>query len=344
MRRRQRILACALAGLGLVAAVLAGTTYGAVSIPWRHLVGILAHAAGLPVTPDWPAWEATVLLHVRLPRVLVGLCVGGGLALCGAALQALFRNPLADPGVLGVSSGAALGAVIALYLGLAAHSVWPLPTLACGSAGLTAFVVYGIATRRGQTPIGTLLLAGVAVGSLNAALTSFVLSLSLANYDIGRQLILWLLGGLDGRTWEHVKLVAPVTLVAAGVIIAYARDLDVLLLGDVHAASVGVDVARVRRVLIIATALVTGVGVAVSGVIGFVGLIIPHILRRLIGPHHQWLLPLAVVVGAAFLVFADCLARALIAPEELRLGVLTALIGAPFFLFLLLRHRREGLL
>ena len=308
MRRRQRVLACTLAGLGLVAAVLAGTTYGAVSISWHHLVGILAHAAGLPVTPDWQTWEATVLLHVRLPRVLVGLCVGGGLALCGAALQALFRNPLADPGVLGVSSGAALGAVIALYLGLAAHSVWPLPILACGSAGLTAFVVYGIATRRGQTPIGTLLLAGVAVGSLNAALTSFVLSLSLANFDIGRQLILWLLGGLDGRTWEHVKLVAPITLLAAGLIIAYARDLDVLLLGDVHAASVGVDVVRVRRVLIIATSLVTGVAVAVSGVIGFVGLIIPHILRRLIGPHHQWLLPLAVVVGAAFLVFADCLA------------------------------------
>ena len=344
MRRRQRVLACTLAGLGLVAAVAAGTTYGAVSIPWRHLVGILAHAAGVPVTSDWPMWETTVLLHLRLPRVLVGLCVGGGLALCGAALQALFRNPLADPGVLGVSSGAALGAVIALYLGLAAHSVWPLPILACSSAGLTAFVVYGIATRRGQTPIGTLLLAGVAVGSLNVALTSFVLSLSLANYDIGRQLILWLLGGLDGRTWEHVKLVAPVTLLAAGVIIAYARDLDVLLLGDVHAASVGVDVVRVRRVLIIATSLVTGVAVAVSGVIGFVGLIVPHILRRLIGPHHQWLLPLALVVGAAFLVFADCLARALIAPEELRLGVLTALIGAPFFLFLLLRHRREGLL
>ena len=137
---------------------------------------------------------------------------------------------------------------------------------------------------------------------------------------------------------------APVTLLASGLIIAYARDLDVLLLGEVHAASVGVDVARVRRVLILATALVTGVGVAVSGVIGFVGLIIPHILRRLMGPHHQWLMPLSLVVGAAFLVFADCLARALIAPEELRLGVLTALIGAPFFLFLLLRRRREGLL
>ena len=141
------------------------------------------------------------------------------------------------------------------------------------------------------------------MGSLNTALTSFVLSLSLANFDIGRQLILWLLGGLDGRTWEHVKLVAPVTLLASGLIIAYARDLDVLLLGEVHAASVGVDVARVRRVLILATALVTGVGVAVSGVIGFVGLIIPHILRRLMGPHHQWLMPLSLVVGAAFLVF-----------------------------------------
>lgn len=339
-----RSIAMMIACTGLCAAGAVALTVGATSISLQHAAGILAHALGLPLEPVWPAWEGTILLHVRLPRILVGMCVGGGLALCGGALQGLFRNPLADPAILGVSSGASLGAVIALYLGLAVYTVWALPLLACLGAGLTAFAVHAMASRRGQTPIGTLLLAGVAMSSLMTALTSFVLSLALANYQIGSQIVLWILGGLDGRTWDHVKLVAPATCIGAVMILAYARDLDVLLLGELHATSVGVDVLRVRRVLILTTSLVTGVGVAVSGAIGFVGLMIPHLLRLLIGPHHRYLLPLSMLVGAAFLVMADCLARTLIAPEEIRLGVITASIGAPFFLFLLLQHRREGLL
>lgn len=340
----RRSVVVMLACLGLLVAGAVALTLGATDIPLRHAAGILARALGLPVEPMWPPWERTILLQVRLPRILVGMCVGGGLALCGGALQGLFRNPLADPAILGVSSGASLGAVTALYLGLALHTIWALPLLACLGAGIAAFVVHAIASRRGQTPVGTLLLAGVAMSSLLTALTSFVLSLALANYNIGSQIVLWILGGLDGRTWDHVTLVAPATLIGAALILAYARDLDVLLLGELHAASVGVDVPQVRRMLIITTSLVTGVGVAVSGAIGFVGLVIPHILRLLIGPHHRWLLPLSMLVGAAFLVLADCVARTLIAPEEIRLGVLTAALGAPFFLFLLLKHRREGLL
>jgi len=340
----RRSLVVFFACTGLLAAGVVALTFGATSIPLRHVAGILAHTLGLPLDPVWPAWEGTILLQVRLPRILVGMCVGGGLGLCGSALQGLFRNPLADPAILGVSSGASLGAVIALYLGLAVYSIWALPLLACLGAALTAFVVSAIASRRGHTPIGTLLLAGVAMSSIMTALTSFVLSLALANYNIGSQIVLWILGGLDGRTWDHVKLVVPVTCIGAALILAYARDLDVLLLGELHATSVGVDVSHVRHTLIITTSLVTGVGVAVSGAIGFVGLVIPHILRLLIGPHHRWLLPLSMLVGAAFLVLTDCVARTLIAPEEIRLGVITASIGAPFFLFLLLKHRREGLL
>jgi iron complex transport system permease protein len=340
----RRSLVVFFACASLLAAGVIALTLGATSIPLRHAAGILAHTLGLPLDPVWPAWERTILLQVRLPRILVGMCVGGGLGLCGGALQGLFRNPLADPAILGVSSGASLGAVIALYLGLAVHSIWALPLLACLGAGCTAFAVSAIASRRGHTPIGTLLLAGVAMSSLMTALTSFVLSLALADYNIGSQIVLWILGGLDGRTWDHVKLVAPATCIGAALILAYARELDVLLLGELHATSVGVDVSRVRRALIITTSLVTGVGVAASGAIGFVGLVIPHILRLLIGPHHRWLLPLSMLVGAAFLVLTDSLARTLIAPEEIRLGVITASIGAPFFLFLLLRHRREGLL
>lgn len=328
----------------LAIAMLIGLTYGSTDIPLRHLGGIIAQALGVPVDPVWAPWEVTVLLYVRLPRVLVAMCVGGGLALCGGALQGLFRNPLADPAVIGVSAGASFGAVLALYLGLAARTVWALPVLACIGASGTAFVVYTVATRRGQTPVGTLLLTGIAMSSLMIAFTSFILSLAVAHYDIGSQIMLWILGGLDGRTWDHVKLVAPMTLIGAAIIIAYCRDLDGLLLGELHAVSVGVDVARVRRVLILATSIVTGVGVAVSGTISFVGLVIPHILRLLIGPRHQALLPLSILVGAAFLVLTDCLARTLIAPEEIRLGVITACLGAPFFLFLLMKHRREGLL
>jgi len=310
----------------------------------EHMVGIVAEALSFDVERTWRPWEATVLLDVRLPRVLVAALVGGSLALCGAALQGLFKNPLADSSVLGVSAGASLGAVLALYLGLAAQTVWALPLLAFVGAALTAFAVYAIASRRGHTPVGTLLLSGVALGGFNAAMTSFVLSIALANYDIGRQIIGWLMGGLDGRTWDHVKLALPAMLLGTVVILTHARDLDALLLGETHAGAVGVNIVRVRRSIILCTSLLTGAAVAVSGAIGFVGLVVPHVLRLVIGPGHRWLLPTSIVTGAAFLVLTDMAARTLIRPEEIRLGVLTSAIGAPFFIFLLLKSRKEGVL
>lgn len=342
MTRRQAGLTTVCAFALVVAAAVAGIQFGSISIPLGHVVGIFARAFGADVKEVWRPWEATVVLDVRLPRIVVAAAVGAGLAVCGAALQGLFRNPLADPGVLGVSPGASLGAVLALHVGAAMRSVWALPVCAFIGATVSVFVVYGIATRRGRATVGALLLAGIAVGTLNAALTSFVISVALANYQIGRQMIFWLMGGLDGRTWDHARIVVPGTLLGAAVIVAHARDLDALLLGETHAASVGVDVPRVRRTLLFATALVTGLAVAVSGAISFVGLIIPHILRLLLGPRHTLLLPLSLVVGAGFLMAADVLARTLIAPEEVRLGIITAAIGAPFFLYLLTRRNGEG--
>ncbi|MCZ7647205.1 MAG: iron ABC transporter permease [Planctomycetota bacterium] len=333
------LLACLLA---LAGGMLFGLRYGIVDLPAGRIVGILAHALGLAGEPGGESWHAAVLLDVRLPRVLLGALVGGGLALCGAAMQGLFRNPLASPGVLGVSTGAAVGAVLALYLGLAAQSIWALPLLGTLGAAVTAFVVYGVATRRGQTPLGTLLLAGIAFGSLNGAITAFILSISLADYRIAGQIMYWTLGGLDRATWDYVKLAAPAILLGSAAIVYHARDLDALLLGETQAASVGVDVPRVRRRVILATALVTGVAVSVAGAIGFVGLVIPHILRFFVGPAHRWLFPASLLGGAAFLVLADLFARWAIAPEELRLGVVTAAVGAPFFIFLLLRRRKEG--
>ncbi len=342
MSRPAPLLTGVAAGAALTAALGASLTLGAAEIApaqvWRVIAAQLGWASGEGIPP----WVTTVVLDVRLPRAVVGALAGGGLALCGCALQGMFRNPLADAGVLGLASGASLGAVCALYWGLAARVVWALPALAFAGALVTAWTVYRIASHRGVTPVATLLLAGIALGAIAQALTSFVLFLSLEEYEVGRQIVLWTLGGLEGRTWGHVALVGPPTLLAAAIVLAHARNLDALLLGESHAASVGVDVPRARRHLIVATALLVGGAVAVSGVIGFVGLVIPHLLRLVLGPRHRPLLVTSWWVGAAFLVAADVAARTLIAPKELRLGVITAALGGPFFLGLLVRHRREA--
>jgi iron complex transport system permease protein len=330
-----------LGAAALAATMLLGVRFGAASVSGAKLFSILGSVVGITPHTAFKPWEATILLDVRLPRVVTGAFVGAGLAVSGAALQALFRNPLADPGVLGVSSGASLGAVAAMHLGLATYQIWAIPGLAIAGAAGTAFAVYAIAARRGHLPVGTLLLAGVAIGSLAGALTSLLLSLSLEEYEQGRQTFRWLMGGLEARTWGEVLLVAPTTLLGSAIVVASARELDALLLGEIQAVALGVDVPRVRRRLIFATSIVVGGAVAVSGVIGFVGLVIPHLLRLLVGPAHAVLLPACLLFGGAFVVGADLLCRTVVAPEEIRLGVMTASLGAPFFLFLLLSRRRE---
>lgn len=325
----------------LVVSVLA-VGLGAAPIGGHRLLAILRHALGIGPATGFRPWEATIVLDVRAPRVVTGAFVGAGLAVSGAALQALFRNALADPGVIGVSSGASLGAVLALVLGLGAAHALAIPALAVLGAAAAAFTVYGISSRSGHLPVSTLLLSGVAVGSLASALTTLLLSMSLEEYEQGRQAFRWLMGGLEARTWSDVLLVAPATSIGGAVVLASARELDALLLGEAQAVAVGVDVARVRRRLILATSLVIGSAVAVSGVLGFVGLVIPHLLRLLVGPAHAILLPACLLYGGLFVVGADVLCRTVVAPEELRLGVVTASIGAPFFLFLLLSRRREA--
>jgi iron complex transport system permease protein len=327
--------------LALVALGFAGVWFGATSLSGAKVLTILGSPLGLAGAVPTLPWERTIVLDVRLPRVVTGAFVGAALALAGAALQALFRNPLADPGVIGVASGASLGAVLAMHLGLAAVESWAVPGLAIAFASGTAFAVYGIASRRGHLPVGTLLLTGVAVGSLASALTSLVLSLSLEEYEQGRQTFRWLMGGLEARTWTEVMIVAPTTLVGSAIVVASSRELDALLLGETQAVALGVDVPWVRRRLVFATAIVIGGAVAVSGVIGFVGLVVPHVLRLLVGPSHAVLLPACLLFGAAFVVGTDILCRTVAAPEEIRLGVMTGSLGAPFFLFLLLSQRRE---
>ncbi|UZE96468.1 FecCD family ABC transporter permease [Alkalimarinus alittae] len=284
-------------------------------------------------------WMQNVLIDVRMPRVLVGALAGACLAISGAVMQGMFRNPLASPSVLGVSSGASLGAVLALYLGLAAVSVWALPLFAFIGAGLTLFLVYRIASQRGQTATGTLLLSGVAIGALTTALSSLILALSLNNWEVGRMIIYWTMGGLDGRTWDHVWLLLPFASLGIGMLLFFSRSLDALLLGEVHAASIGVDVLNTRRWLLVITAFMVGATVSVCGSIGFIGLVVPHILRLIMGPHHRYLLPASAIGGAITLVGADLLLRTFTPEKAIPLGVATATLGAPFFLFLLIKKR-----
>jgi len=326
-----------LLGISLVT-LLACLQFGVERIGFADMVTILARALRAGEASGDAAPAQIILVQIRLPRILLGFLVGGCLAAVGVGLQAFLRNPLADPYVLGVSSGAALGAVLVLHLGLAAQQYLLLPGLAFLGALLAALTVYGMATSGGKTPMATLLLSGVAVGSLNVALMSFILSTS--RESVLREILFWLMGGLEASTWEHVRLSAPVVLVGACIIFLFTRDLDILLFGEQRALTLGVDAQHCRHILLTLATAITAVVVSFSGTVGFVGLVVPHMLRLLVGPNHQRLLPASFLGGAVFLVLADLVARTLLRPQELRLGVITAFVGVPFFLYLLRANRR----
>jgi iron complex transport system permease protein len=328
----------------LAAAAIVGIAVGSTHITPGVVVRVLASH----LLPD--GWvdvsgvsesEHAVIWLIRAPRVLVAALVGAALAIAGAQMQGLFQNPLASPDVVGTSSGGALGAVFALATGLAARSLFYIPVFSFVGALIALFVVYVIATQRGRTPVASLLLTGIALNAMIGAATTFLITMTWIRYEVAQEIIFWLLGGLDSRTWEHVWFASPFVAIGAAVSLIYARDLDLLLMGEEAASSLGVEVEQVKRIMLTSAALLTGAAVAVSGVVGFVGLVVPHIVRLLIGPAHRRLIPACALTGAVFLIFADLLARTLIRPEEIRLGIITAVFGAPFFLYLLVRRRRE---
>ncbi|MDD4549544.1 MAG: iron chelate uptake ABC transporter family permease subunit [Syntrophomonadaceae bacterium] len=318
-----------------------GVSVGAVSIPPLEVVRILLkHIPGFNryltagVTPE----HEIIILTIRFPRVVLAALVGAGLALAGATFQGLFRNPMADPFIIGVSSGAALGAVTSIIvfsvLNISIH--FGIPIFAFVFSVMTIFMVYNLARVGGKVPVMTLLLAGIAVSSLLSALVSLCIFFS------GNQLhqvVFWLMGGFSGRGWDYVYMFIPYGVIGSTVIFIYARELNAMLLGEEPAQHLGVEVEIVKRRLLIAAALLTGACVSVSGLIGFVGLVIPHIVRIIFGPDHRILLPAVTLTGASFLVIADALARVVIAPVELPVGIITALIGGPFFIYLLRRQK-----
>jgi iron complex transport system permease protein len=348
--RRARLVLGAFAVV-LAVGALASVAVGAVGLGPGQTVAILASRLGLDLAAltGWAAFgftdrEAAVLLAIRLPRVLLSVVVGAGLAVSGAIMQGLFRNPLADPGLIGVSSGAALGAAVAIVLGAtagapAAEAFGPALVAACAFAGGlgTTLVVYRVATSRGRTSVTTMLLAGIAVNALcGAAVGALVL---FADDGQLRDLTFWTLGSLGGATWGGLAVAVPLVGAAVAASPWLARSLDALLLGEAEARHLGVRTDRVTAVAVALAALAVAAATAVAGLVGFVGLVAPHLVRLLLGPGHRTLLPGAALAGAALLVAADLAGRTVLAPVEVPIGIVTAVTGAPFFLWLLLRER-----
>ncbi len=323
----------------VLATALVSLSMGPVNISVDRVASIVLSYVGL----DFAAFgrtEQLIIEQIRLPRIVVGALVGMALGVAGATMQGLFRNPMADPGIIGVSAGGAVGAVAAIATGMTGLFFLALPVFAFVGAMGAAFLVYGIAAVGGRFSIATLLLAGVAVNAFLGAVVSAIIILLPDNGAL-REILFWLAGGLDSRSWEHVRVSAPLVLVGTAVIVGMSRDLNLLTLGDDEARSMGIRVDAARVLLLATAALVTGAAVAVSGTIAFVGLVTPHILRLVIGPDHRVLVPMSALGGAAFVILADTVARVVIQPAELRVSIITAFVGAPFFIFLLIKNKRQ---
>ncbi|MFD0871386.1 FecCD family ABC transporter permease [Paenibacillus residui] len=322
-----------------VLAVLVASAVGPVSVPLKTTMSLLLEKLRLPVEAVAGDRERLVVEQVRLPRVIVGGLVGAALAISGAAMQGLFRNPLVEPGYVGVSSGAAAGAVCALFFGWTQFGKWMLPISAF--AGAVAAVILILLIWRGsrQASITTLLLLGIGINALLSALINIMVAGSKNEQEL-RSIVFWLQGGLEARTWEHVQLIGPPIVLGCILICIFGRDLNLMLLGDEQAEGSGIRVQATRYMILALASLMTGSAVAVSGIIGFVGLVVPHVVRLIAGPDHRLLLPASALGGACFLIVADVISRMILQPVTLQVGVVCACIGAPLFISLVLRSRK----
>lgn len=343
-KERVRLVLFALAAL-LVFLVLLSIDKGAVEISLAQCVSIIARRFGLHLSWDFTAQQEATLIGIRLPRVLLALLVGAVLGVSGAAMQGLFRNPLADPSLIGLTHSGALAATMVVVIGDVVSFTLPpvlqlfaFPLAAFVGALIAALLLYRLATVAGQTVVATLLLAGIAINALAQAFSGF-LTFYATDTQI-RSLTFWKLGSLGGANWATLVTVAPLILAPIVLLPSLARALNALLLGESEAGHLGFDTERIKRRIVLLVALAVGACVAVTGLIGFVGLVVPHLLRLVVGPDHRALLPGSALLGACLLLAADLVARTLVAPAELPIGVLTAITGAPFFLWVLLRDRK----
>ncbi|TAE27639.1 MAG: iron ABC transporter permease [Candidatus Kapaibacterium sp.] len=350
-RHAKAVLACTALAVVLVVVAILACGIGAVKIPALHVLSILAAQCGFPAFAEVSEQQANILLLIRLPRVLLAVIVGGGLGVAGAAVQGLFRNPLADPALVGISSGATVGAVTFIGFGgalpfagvwLREHPLWNvfgLQIMAFASGFVAVWLVYRIATRYGTTSIAAMLLAGVAVTAIAEAYTGYIIFT--ANDAQLRNINFWRLGSLGAASWQSLAVLSALVIPSTLAVMRFATPLNALLLGERDAENVGVNVQLLKRVLLVLTALIVGASVSLCGIIWFVGLITPHLLRLVIGPNHRFLLPSSALAGASLLVVADLIARTIAAPAELPIGIVTAALGAPVFVWLLVREQRK---
>ena len=343
---RQQRIKITVTGLGcaLVLAIIASVCSGAVAVTPAQVASILAAQVGLNLPWDYQPQQELVVISLRLPRIVLGMLVGATLALSGAALQGLFRNPLADPALVGVSSGAALGAVGFIVLGgsLAASlpaslQAFGLPAAAFGGGLSIALLVYRIGAVDGRTRVGTMLLAGIAFNSLCGALVGMLVFNS--DDQQLRDLTFWTMGSLSRNTWGTLLPIFPLLLLPCLVLPLLARSLNAYVLGESEAGHLGFDVEKLKKLIILFTSLAVGAAVAVTGVIAFVGLVVPHLVRLLLGSDHRQVLPCSLLLGAMLLLLADMVSRTMVVPAELPVGVVTSCIGGPFFLWLLINQR-----
>ncbi|WP_299050964.1 iron ABC transporter permease [uncultured Nocardioides sp.] len=339
-RTRGRLLLLGLVP-ALVLACLVAAGSGQLPIPVAEVAGSVLHRLGLDLgpLPAHPQGEAT-LWQIRFPRIVMAATVGAALAVAGALMQGVFGNPLAEPSVVGVSAGAAVAAALAIVLGLDFAGVWTIAACAFLGGLVTTLAVYALSRSGGRTEVVTLVLTGIAVNAVAGALLALLLFL--ADTQAREQIVFWQLGSLNGSRWTYVGVVVPLTLLGAALAMRYARPLDLLALGERPARHLGVDVERLRVVLVVVVALLTAAAVSFCGIVAFVGLVVPHLVRMVVGPSHRVLLPASLVAGALVLVVADLAARTLVAYAELPLGMLTSLVGGPFFFWLLRRTRRTA--
>ena len=326
----------------LLISMVSAMIMGAVSIGWKNVFIILLEA--LPFFEPASAAEIApvyrdILLQIRVPRVLLAAAVGSSLAVAGAVFQGLFRNPMADPYVIGISSGSALGAVFAMLSGfsLALGGFGAVPLFAFAGGITTIILVYSMARVGRVVPVMTLLLAGIAVSAFLSALVS------LLTYFAGEklhQVIFWMMGGLGGATWQQVRVMIPYALVGYICVSLFSRELNAMLLGEETASNLGVDTEKVKKILLAGASLLVAAAVSTSGIIGFVGLVVPHFVRLIAGPDHRFLIPASALLGGSLLIATDALARIVIAPSELPVGIITALIGAPMFVYLLKKRKK----
>ncbi len=327
-------------GLLILTSIIA-TAVGAVNVPFLDTVKIILENWGLIKTDSFnEGWES-IIFYVRFPRVVTTMLVGAALGTSGAVMQGVFRNPMADPGILGVSSGSSLGAVLAIYLGLPSQSIYFMPLFAACGALAASFLVFLLSSRGGKMPVMNMILSGIAIsmffGSVTTGILSFIRS------DQVKQFLFWTMGSLNGRRWEDVKISFVPIISCIIILFFFSRDLNIMLLGEEEAQSVGLSPFKTRRRILIFSSILTATAVSVSGTISFVGLMVPHIIRLLIGPDHKVLIPASALGGAIFLLLCDLIGRTIAAPGEINVGIITSFLGAPYFLFLLNRTRKEGI-